>query len=72
MLRGHATQASDHCNPLQHLQPYFMANPTLVGSADLPVAEDVCSRTVSPPGQDDIAHDHVARVLAAVPEGGSQ
>jgi dTDP-4-amino-4,6-dideoxygalactose transaminase len=40
ILREHAIQARDYYNPLQHLHPYFVANPKLVGSADPPVAEE--------------------------------
>ena len=70
-LRKHAIQARDYYNPPLHLQPYFEANPQL-GSADLPVTEDICSRIVSLPVHDDMAPDNVARVVAAVQEGSSQ
>jgi dTDP-4-amino-4,6-dideoxygalactose transaminase len=70
ILREYAIQAREYRNPLRHLQPYFVANPELVGSADLPVTEDVCSRIVSLRAHDDMATDDVARVLAALQEGG--
>jgi len=72
ILREYAIQARDYYNPVQHLHPYFVANPELIGSAHLPVTEDICSRIVSLPVHDDMAHDEVARVLAAAQEGGSQ
>ena len=43
-----------------------------LGSAELPVTEDICSRIVSLPVHDDMAPDNVARVVAAVQEGSSQ
>jgi dTDP-4-amino-4,6-dideoxygalactose transaminase len=68
-LREHAIQARDYYNPPQHLHPYFVANPELVESADLPVTQDICSRIVSLPVHDDMAPDDLARVVAAVQEG---
>jgi dTDP-4-amino-4,6-dideoxygalactose transaminase len=70
-LSEHAVQARDYYNPPLHLQQYFEANPQL-GSADLPVTDDICSRIVSLPVHDDMAPDDVARVVAAVQEGSSQ
>jgi dTDP-4-amino-4,6-dideoxygalactose transaminase len=71
-LREHAIQARDYYNPPLHLHPYFVTNPELIGSADLPITEDICSRIVSLPVHDHMASDDVARVVAAVQEGGSQ
>jgi dTDP-4-amino-4,6-dideoxygalactose transaminase len=65
-LHQDAIRAHDYYNPPQHLQPYFMANPELVTSADLTVTEDICSRIVSLPVHDYMAPDDVARVIAAV------
>ncbi len=72
ILREHAIQARNYYNPLQHLHPYFVANPEPVESADLPVTEDICSRIVPRPVHDDIAHDDVARLLAPAQERSSQ
>lgn len=69
-LRERAIQARDYYNPPLHLHPYFMANPTSVASGGLAVTEDVCSRIVSLPIHDYMASDGVARVVAAVQEGG--
>ena len=71
-LREHAIQARDYYNPPQHRHPYFVANPEVVESADLPVTEDICSRIVSLPIHDDMASDDVGRVVAAVEEGGTR
>jgi dTDP-4-amino-4,6-dideoxygalactose transaminase len=68
-LRQDAIRAHDYYNPPQHLQPYFLANPELVRSADLTVTEDVCSRIVSLPVHDYMASQDVARVIAAVQQG---
>jgi dTDP-4-amino-4,6-dideoxygalactose transaminase len=70
-LHQDAIRAHDYYNPPQHLQPYFVANPELVRSADLTVTEDICSRIVSLPVHDYMAPDDVARVIAAVQEAGS-
>lgn len=72
-LRDHAIQTRDYYyNPLQHLQPYFVANPRLARSVNLAVTEDICSRIVSLPVPDGMVPDDVARVIAAVQEGSSQ
>lgn len=71
-LHQDAIRAHDYYNPPQHLQPYFVANSELVRSADLTVTEDICSRIVSLPVHDYMAADDVARVIAAVQQGGSQ
>jgi dTDP-4-amino-4,6-dideoxygalactose transaminase len=71
-LRKHAVQARDYYNPPQHLHPYFLANPEVIASADLPVTADICSRIVSLPVHDDMASEDVARIVAAVREGGAQ
>lgn len=65
-LRQDAIRAHDYYNPPQHLQPYFVANPELVRSADLTVTEDICSRIVSLPVHDNMAPEDVARIVAAV------
>jgi dTDP-4-amino-4,6-dideoxygalactose transaminase len=70
-LHEHAIQARNYYNPPLHLHPYFVANPELVESADLPVTADICSRIVSLPIHDDMAPDDLARVVAAVQEGSS-
>lgn len=70
-LSEHLVQARDYYNPPLHLQPYFKENPQL-GSADLPVTEDICSRIVSLPVHDDMAPDNVSRVIAAVREASSR
>ncbi len=49
-----------------------VANPKLVGSADLLVMEDICSRIVASAVHDDMADDDVARILATARERGSQ
>ena len=49
-----------------------VANPKLVGSADLLVMENVCSPIVAPAVHDDMAADNVARILATAGERGSQ
>ena len=69
-LREHAIQARDYYNH-QHRHPYFVADPEVVGFADLPVTEDICWRIVSLPIHDDMASDDVGRVVAAVEEGDS-
>jgi hypothetical protein len=69
--RGHATQARDSYHPLQHLQPYFVANPELVGSADLPVTEDIRPPTFSPLVDEDVAPDEVAGVVVAGAQEGA-
>ena len=69
-LRQDAIRAHDYYNPPQHLQPYFVANPELVRSADLTVTEDICSRIVSLPVHHYMAPDDVARVVAAVQRAG--
>lgn len=71
-LGKHAIQARDYYNPPQHLHPYFAAHPHLAESTDLSVTEDICSRVVSLPVHDDMASDDIARVIAAVEEGGQQ
>jgi len=48
----------------------YSTNSEVVGFADLPVTEDICSRIVSLPIHDDVASDDVGRVVAAVGEGG--
>jgi dTDP-4-amino-4,6-dideoxygalactose transaminase len=48
----------------------YSANAEVVGFADLPVTEDICSRIVSLPIHDDMTSDDVGRVVAAVEEGG--
>lgn len=58
--------AGNDYNALQHPHPHFVANPELVGSADLPVTEDVWSRIVAIQVRDE------ARVLAAAQERGTQ
>lgn len=68
-LRQDAIRAHDYYNPPQHLQPYFVANPELVRSADLAVTEDICLRIVSLPVHHYMAPDDVARVVAAVHQG---
>ncbi|ASW90900.1 DegT/DnrJ/EryC1/StrS family aminotransferase [Mycobacterium marseillense] len=64
-----AIQARDYYNPPLHLQPYFLANPEVVESADLSVTEGICSQIVSLPIHDNMAPGDVARVIAAVHEG---
>ncbi|MDT5318301.1 MAG: hypothetical protein QOJ56_1693 [Mycobacterium sp.] len=68
-LRQDAIGARDYYNPPQHLQPFFVANPELVRSADLTVTEDISSRIVSLPIHDYMAPDDVARVIAGVQQG---
>jgi dTDP-4-amino-4,6-dideoxygalactose transaminase len=70
-LRRGAIQARDYYNPPQHLQPFFVANPELVRSADLTVTEDVRSRIVSLPIHDCMSPNDVARVIAGVQQGSS-
>ena len=70
-LRDPAIQTRGYYNPPRHLQPYFVANPELARSANLPVTEDISSWIVSRPVYDYMASDDVARVVAAVQEGSS-
>ena len=70
-LRQGAIRAHDYYNPPQHLQPFFVANPELVRSADLSNTQDLCSRIVSLPIHDYMAPDDVARVIAGVQQRGS-
>lgn len=68
-LRGHAVEFRTYYNPPQHRHPYFVGDPELVASCDLPATDDICSRIVSLPIHDNMASDHVARVIAAVQSG---
>ena len=64
--------ARDYYNPAQHLEPYSVANPELLGSADMLIAEDVCSKILAPAVHEDMADRYVARVLTTARERGSQ
>jgi len=71
-LHEDAVRAHDYYNPPQHLQPYFVANPELVRSAELSVTESICSRVVSLPVHDYMALEDRRRVVAAVQKGVSR
>jgi dTDP-4-amino-4,6-dideoxygalactose transaminase len=71
-LHQDAIRAHDYYNPPQHLQPYFLANPGLSISTDLPVTMDIYSRMVSLPVHDFMAASDLERVVAAVKKGASQ